>query len=856
MDFTPKQLHYFKRELITQQLEKEISLFVSNPDVIQQQEQETTAKSLPFLTYIFKNLISEFPLLKHTGDEQFWSKCRVFMNEFNKIQLASFYTPRTCEGNLQRKAMQAKIQKLLVFAFCASIKTKQGQEENIRINAQTIQQQVTLDNSTLQPTPPLTSPTNSTHNNPSASLFKVNIVTVREIKTKRTIREVSHAEFIIETYLPGQPEAIYVGHRHGDFRKLRDHLKRHFKHTDLPLVPAKSTHHSAQTTTSSKQAAFYRENDRLLLRAFLHHLVGKEGETINRDQQQIRNSHVLRKFLTERPVVFTSEEEEDAVRREEADHERWIEQAKFQRELDKRVHELNDTLECLKRDILKRGGLPAIFDTIKHTKSIEDLPDSLKKALEWGRINFAFALHKQFITADTATENLTNLKRTHGLMPYRTMALILRFSNPMSMIKSILDLFLAQPFGGRSLFQRMLISNLNEEVRALEKQIHVLQKKINDKNICQKLHNAVRTKIPIDSNFRGYETRVTELMALLADDHIEPALSTEQLTKIVDFESSHETKKWMKHINELWELYARQYEQELMISLVFQGITGDLLKEFIAVFYQPLAQVYKAADISTTIKHVSAFIDDLIQVVDNQLLQQQQDSVAENDDQTVSNTIQLFIDLVQRHEQHFYDFVHNVHTQEASRVFDELIQYLDTLFGFMAQGIPGQIDLNDCVQRAGILPFNGGLDSLKNEINAICEYRYKQKMYHFERQRRKMMARHGPIPVNPIPQTTEESKDNNNDNDLLQYVFKSNEMMMDDLEEFAYEDTDSSSNSSNGSDDSNDSLTSGSSIGSRRSSNSSSSNNSQIETDKPLLEMIPKITPFFVQDVIYLMNQY
>lgn len=68
--------------------------------------------------------------------------------------------------------------------------------------------------------------------------------------------------------------------------------------------------------------------------------------------------------------------------------------------------------------------------------------------------SFAFALHRQFLTSDTATENLNNLRRTHGLMPYRTMAVILRFSNPMSMVKSFLDLFLAQPFGGRSLFQR------------------------------------------------------------------------------------------------------------------------------------------------------------------------------------------------------------------------------------------------------------------------------------------------------------------------------------------------------------------------------------------------------------------
>lgn len=68
--------------------------------------------------------------------------------------------------------------------------------------------------------------------------------------------------------------------------------------------------------------------------------------------------------------------------------------------------------------------------------------------------SFAFVLHTQFVTSDRSVENVSNLKRTHSLMPYRTIAQILKLSNPFSMVKGVLDLFLAQPFGGRSLFQR------------------------------------------------------------------------------------------------------------------------------------------------------------------------------------------------------------------------------------------------------------------------------------------------------------------------------------------------------------------------------------------------------------------
>ena len=52
-------------------------------------------------------------------------------------------------------------------------------------------------------------------------------------------------------------------------------------------------------------------------------------------------------------------------------------------------------------------------------------------------------------------------------MPYLVLRGILKISNPMSMVRGVIDLFLAQPFGQRSLAQRMLTSNIQEEVRVL-----------------------------------------------------------------------------------------------------------------------------------------------------------------------------------------------------------------------------------------------------------------------------------------------------------------------------------------------------------------------------------------------------
>lgn len=66
----------------------------------------------------------------------------------------------------------------------------------------------------------------------------------------------------------------------------------------------------------------------------------------------------------------------------------------------------------------------------------------------------ASTIFQNFVASDSSSESLAGLKRIHGLMPYFVLKGILKISNPMAMIRGVLDLFLAQPFGQRSLLQR------------------------------------------------------------------------------------------------------------------------------------------------------------------------------------------------------------------------------------------------------------------------------------------------------------------------------------------------------------------------------------------------------------------
>lgn len=77
-----------------------------------------------------------------------------------------------------------------------------------------------------------------------------------------------------------------------------------------------------------------------------------------------------------------------------------------------------------------------------------------KLPLEDADGSLAATVFQLFVASDTASDTLASLKRLHGLMPYFVLKGILKVSNPMAMIRGVLELFLARPFGGQSLIQR------------------------------------------------------------------------------------------------------------------------------------------------------------------------------------------------------------------------------------------------------------------------------------------------------------------------------------------------------------------------------------------------------------------
>ena len=143
-------------------------------------------------------------------------------------------------------------------------------------------------------------------------------------------------------------------------------------------------------------------------------------------------------------------------------------------------------------------------------------------------------IYHLFVAEDNSTELFAQLQKIHSLMPYTILKNILRFSNPMAMLRGILDLFLAQPFGQRSLFQRILSITLNDDIKKSQKDIDALREKIGDDALCDKLHNYVHAEPSIQDPIRE-EARTSDvdlITAILRSEDIDPQLDAKQIIRM------------------------------------------------------------------------------------------------------------------------------------------------------------------------------------------------------------------------------------------------------------------------------------------------------------------------------------
>ncbi len=269
-----------------------------------------------------------------------------------------------------------------------------------------------------------------------------------------------------------------------------------------------------------------------------------------------------------------------------------------------------------------------LFKEIKEKNSIQDLSIQYQKFAEWLRIEVAATIYHLFLAEDNSPELFAQAKKIHSLIPYTVIKNVIRIANPAMVMSGLLDVFLAQPFGARSLMQRIFSLTLNDGIRSFQRSIDALSAKIGDDVFVSKLKAYTDAEEHIKVAIREDSTSdsVDIIVAILRSELLEPALTPMQIGRLfnayVAFNSAVENvdeelkqgAQLFSYLKQLMKLYIRQRDKAMMLSLVEEPVTLQLFRDLFTVFYEPLVRVYKSANVYGSVTDFAIFIDDMIQV--------------------------------------------------------------------------------------------------------------------------------------------------------------------------------------------------------------------------------------------------
>ncbi|KAI1082808.1 succinate flavoprotein subunit [Whalleya microplaca] len=798
---TGKQEHYLKRELISEQVNWEISE-LNSPTALRRfgapfksefGEVSPYDSELPILRYIFVHHVREFPFLDKAKEKEFWQdKLQVFLESFASKGISS------SEDRLEetkRRKLAIKCRKLVELMMVSGVPTASGFEERIRFAEMEIIDRDAIDTGMLN-----TMPEGNYVNG-----WDVNVAGVRITTVKRNIRRHKHTEFLLRIKRKGEPE-YFVGRRYSDFSRLHRQLRTELPGKVFPPLPKKNksstsvsglmsraTDGANDSDTSSissvstialpsqgngfsnsmknltvqdhrrnrsgasnrtsprpsmdgalspvsspkfDNTVLWRESQRISLRAFLRYLL---------HNPQIAQTKAIQEFLTHDPLTPTDEDVEDILRRKAVDEKRMEEQKQFYDIAKKRAAELDVYMEQFRQDIVERNGLTMLFQEIKDKETIQDLSLQYQKFAEWLRIEVAATIYHLFLAEDNSPELFAQLKRIHSLIPYTILKNVIRIANPAAVMSGVLDLFLAQPFGSRSLMQRIFSLTLHDGIRNYQKSIDGVSSKIGDDVFVDKLKQFSEAEEHVKFAIReeAESDSIDIIVVILRSDLFTPQLTADQIGRLynayVAFNNAVENvdeelkqgAQLFSYLKQLMKLQTRQRDKAMMLNLIEEPVTLQLLRDLFTIFYEPLVRVYKSANVYSSITDFAVFIDDMIQVIEKC---REQDASADP-----NQTVQAFIDLCQRHEHNFYKFVHEVHTHDNG-LFTQLMGWIEGILEFLRNGpAGGALDINALFE-GGVA---GGIvkkDTAIEEINQLIAWQEARKKWHHDKTRQKMAA--------------------------------------------------------------------------------------------------------------------
>ncbi|CUS22021.1 LAQU0S04e06370g1_1 [Lachancea quebecensis] len=854
IDLTPAEEHYLKRELLKQELAREIE-GLDDPKALRKfgypfsaedprsahskkklirhlrrskasetesdsDSNEDSGSEFPLLSHFLQHFVMKLPLLAQdlVNKEDFWQeKVQLFFEHFMEQQFSSSFDR---EELTKRKKLAMKLSKMVLLMYNSGIGCKKEVEyfeqdkfelegskrpmkqqrldtfvmpskESLRyllteepyyINGWDFNVMAAVSHKTLNPDPPAKAKPSSGSKwmKTPAFLSPSSLTSPSKFFSKLTMSDSSSekGEYVFVTRIrqDGTEDIWFTNKKYSDFKRLVSDLNKEFPGKELPKLPhqskvgvssttsfeASSTKNNAsqpstprekivstfseevssldttaddttarvddddddddfQDATETVTKHLPREKLRTSLRKFLRVLV---------EDSEVAQSVSLKKFVRGSKLEYAELSPpvlQDMKSREAVDVVNLENQIAFQKLAFEQTLQLQNAMKEFKTSVLEdEDYLLKLFQEIKVKDSVEQLSPTLKGFMGWCRINLSATIYQTFLGNDGGYELFTQVKRLHRLLPYTVMIQILKITNPMAIMKGMMDLFMARPFGGNSLLQNMFSSVLSDDLKSQLK----LAKELEDSAAKESNYGSEMSKVLASAIFDNEDGKLLDMQAVhdeaiemtmplaivlsmkchekgyLSQSALDELIESYSLWKIQEHSASEALFKtdsctsiedvpglYFSHIKSLLQIYIRERDKKLMKQIWQDPELSQLLKSIVALFYEPMVRIFRVSRMDVAFRNFEKFMNDLVALLDDVINGRSSFS-------TSFNVVDAINKLVEKHENSLYQFIHEICMHDTEKTFEGMISYLTTIVKFLQKSKYGQTDRLDLSELA------------------------------------------------------------------------------------------------------------------------------------------------------------
>ncbi|KAN0024738.1 hypothetical protein ACTFIV_009147 [Dictyostelium citrinum] len=258
------------------------------------------------------------------------------------------------------------------------------------------------------------------------------------------------------------------------------------------------------------------------------------------------------------------------------------------------------------------NGIGYLFGTILQTKSIKDLPPDLSEFIQIMIKILSLWMEREM----RDPKQVTKLKRLYMITPITAIKASLNIANPVTLLKGMILMFLAKPFGARNLMQT--ICSVMVEAAKTERTAKKAQKKAEQD--LSELKHAVRKQVLAKIKGFAYNSHHVSDAAgspILQFKEIPSAISILQYqwpgSPPLDGSILQQlNEEQFKSLFEYAKLEKRKKEKEDFVEILGNDEMIEIIRELLPVLYEPLGKLFCKANIGNHFERLARVIKKLI----------------------------------------------------------------------------------------------------------------------------------------------------------------------------------------------------------------------------------------------------